>query len=155
MRFNSPVTYSSMLRAHTLVRGPRLMPVFSAGKVYSAFLTDHDNCCTCLLLLLLLFTLTRIIKSVVTPKCFSFPCALFLSCLSLLFSSFFSFLSFFVFSLPCLFFPFQYTIFFSLFLFPNRLASAVPMRSDRYYVQYIRGSLSWVASGVVGFSMRE
>ena len=22
------------------------------------------------------------------------------------------------------------------------------MRSDRYYVQYIRGSLSWVASGI-------
>ena len=25
------------------------------------------------------------------------------------------------------------------------------MRSDRYYVQYTRGRLSWVASGIVGF----
>ena len=25
------------------------------------------------------------------------------------------------------------------------------MRLDRYYVQYIRGRLSWVASGIVGF----
>ena len=24
------------------------------------------------------------------------------------------------------------------------------MRSDRYYVQYIRSRLSWVASGIVG-----
>ena len=46
-------------------------------------------------------------------------------------------------------------MFFSLFLFSNWLASVVRMRSDRYYVQHIRGSLSWVASGVVGFSRRE
>ena len=25
------------------------------------------------------------------------------------------------------------------------------MRSDRYYVQFIRGGLSWVAIGIVGF----
>ena len=27
-------------------------------------------------------------------------------------------------------------------------------RSDRYHVSHIRGSLFWVASGVVGFSRR-
>ena len=31
----------------------------------------------------------------------------------------------------------------------------VRMRCDRYFVQYIRGSLSWVASGIIGFSRRE
>ena len=87
---------------------------------------------------------------------FSFPCFLFLSCLFLLFLPIlyflFSFLSFFVFSLSCLFFPLSS---FLCFFFSNRLASVVRMRSDRYYVQYIRGSLSWVASGIIGFSRRE
>ena len=31
------------------------------------------------------------------------------------------------------------------------VASVVRMLCDRYYVHYIRGSLSWVASGIVGF----
>ena len=35
------------------------------------------------------------------------------------------------------------------------LYTGVRMRSDRYYVQYIRGSLSWVASGIVSFPRRE
>ena len=62
----------------------------------------------------------------------------------------FSFLSFFVFSLPCLLFPFLYLVFFS-----NLLASFVRMRSNGYYVQYIRDILSWVVGGIVGFSRRE
>ena len=70
------------------------------------------------------------------------------SCLS------FPFLSFFVFSLfrfLVFSFFFLYLLFFSLFLFSNWLASVVRMRSDRYYVQYMRGSLSWVAGGMVAF----
>ena len=74
----------------------------------------------------------------------------------------FSFLSysFFIllFSLPSLFFPFL-SLICSLFLFSNWLAPVVRMRSDRYCMEYIRGSLSWVASSiqtvVVGFSSRE
>ena len=57
-----------------------------------------------------------------------------------------------------LLFPFHPFLLFSFpFIFPfsSRLASDVRMSSDRYYVQYIRGSLSWVASGIVGFSRRD
>ena len=77
---------------------------------------------------------------------FSFPCFLFLSCLSLFFLSFlfFPFLSRFFASLSFLSFPLSSFVFFVFF--PNGLASVVRMRSDRYYVQYIRGSLSWVAA---------
>ena len=60
-----------------------------------------------------------------------------------------------MFSLSCLFFHFLFLLFFYLFLFPDLLASVVRMRSDRHYVRYIRGSLSSVASGIVGFSRRE
>ena len=60
-----------------------------------------------------------------------------------------------LFSLSSLFFPFLYLLLFSLFLLSDRLTSVARMRSDRHYVQYIRGSLSWVASGRVGFSRRE
>ena len=67
----------------------------------------------------------------------------------------FAFLSFFVFSLPCIFFLFLYLLFFSFFLFSNWLTSVVRMRSDRYYVQHARVSLSWVASGIVVFSSRK
>ena len=105
----------------------------------------------------------------------SFPCFLFLSCLFLLFLSFlffscfsclffsflflsflfFSFLSFFVFSFSCLFFPFLH-LFFSLLVFPIDLRmSCVCVVIDTTCNIYIRGSLSWVASGVVGFSRRE
>ena len=84
---------------------------------------------------------------------FSFPCFL-LSRLFLLFLSFLSF-PFSLFSLPCFFFPFLYLLLFSSFFFSNWLASVVRMRSDRYYVQCIRGSLSWVASGIAGFSRLE
>ena len=66
-----------------------------------------------------------------------FPCLLFY------------FISFLVFSLPCLAFSFLSFIFFYF------LCAVVRMRGDRYYVQYIRGSLSWVASGIVVFSRRE
>ena len=82
----------------------------------------------------------------------SFLAFLVFSCFSRLF---FSVLSFFVFSLSCLFFPFLYLLFFFFFFFSNWLASVVRMFGDRYYMQYIRGSLSWVASGIVGFSRRE
>ena len=52
----------------------------------------------------------------------------------------------------CLFFPFSFfALSFLGFFFYNRLASVVRMRSDRYHVQCIRDSLSWVASGTVGF----
>ena len=84
------------------------------------------------------------------------------------FSFSFSFLSnssclvFSCFSCLFLFFPFRFCFFcfaffsfllFSLLLFSNFLASFVRMRSDRYYVWYIRGNLSWVESGfLVGFS---
>ena len=44
---------------------------------------------------------------------------------------------------------------FSLFLLSNGLASDMRMRSDRLYVQYLRGSLSWVASVIIGVSRRE
>ena len=46
----------------------------------------------------------------------------------------------FIFLLPCLFSPFLYLLLFSLFLFSNWPASVVRMRSDRYYVQYRRGT---------------
>ena len=69
---------------------------------------------------------------------------IFLSCL--FFSIPFSFFRFLVFSLLSLPSP---------FLFFGSLASAVRMRSDKYYVQFIRGSLPWVASGMIGFSRRE
>ena len=74
---------------------------------------------------------------------------LLLSCL------FYYFFSFFVFPLMCLFFAFLYLHFCSRFLFFSRLTSVVRMRSDRYYVQYTRGSFSWVANGIVDFSRRE
>ena len=44
---------------------------------------------------------------------------------------------------------------FSFLLFSNGLVSDVRMRSDRYYVYYICGGLSWAASGIVGFSRLE
>ena len=44
-----------------------------------------------------------------------------------------------------LFLPFLYLLFLSLFHFSNWLEYVVRMRSDRYYVQYIRGSRSWGA----------
>ena len=81
---------------------------------------------------------------------FSFLCFLFLSCLSLFFLYFFSFL--FRFSLSCLFFPVYFHFFVFFFPIDLRLSCACV---DRYYVQYIRGSLSWVASGIDGFSRRE
>ena len=87
-----------------------------------------------------------------TFSCFPFLASSFFlsSCLFLLFflsflSFPFSFSSFLVFSF--LSFLLSSLLFFSLFRFSNWLASVVPMRSGRYYVQYIRGSLSWVASG--------
>ena len=48
---------------------------------------------------------------------------------------------------------FLYLLFFSFFF--QLVASVVHMRSDRYYVQYVRGSLSWVASGIARFSRRK
>ena len=87
------------------------------------------------------------------PSLASSSC-LVLSCFSCLFFSllafFFSFLLF-----SFLSFPFLSLLIFSLFLFSNRLASDVRMRSDRYYVYYICGGLSWAASGIVGFSRLE
>ena len=57
------------------------------------------------------------------------------------FFAFFSFLSFIFLSFLCFFFPTELPLSY--------------VCSDRYYVQYIRGTLSWVASGIVGFSRRE
>ena len=81
--------------------------------------------------------------------------SLFLSLLALLVLSFLAFLvfpfisfpfSFFAFFSPLLFFSF---LFFSLFLFPIDLRlSCVCVIIGMYYVQYIRGSFSWVASGI-------
>ena len=87
---------------------------------------------------------------------FSFPRFLFSYCLFLLFLSFLFFPSLFrsFASLSFLSFPLSSSLFF-VFLLSNRFASVVRMRSDRYCVQYIRGSFSWVASGIVGFSRRE
>ena len=61
----------------------------------------------------------------------------------------------------CLFLLFLSYIFFFLlsllflcFFFLNNLRLTC-VGSDRYYAHYIRGYLSWVASGIVGFSRRE
>ena len=72
---------------------------------------------------------------------FSFPCFLFLSCFFFLFLLFLSFFSFpFLFVFCFLVFSSLSFILFSFFvLIFNRLTSVVRMRSDRYYVQYIRG----------------
>ena len=67
----------------------------------------------------------------------------------LLFFLFFPLLSFFAF-FSFLFFFFL-SLFFSLVPFFNGLVSVVRMHSNRYYVQYTRGSLSWAASGIDGF----
>ena len=82
-----------------------------------------------------------------SSSCLVFSC---FSCLILSFPFLFRFVPLF-----CLYFPFLYLLFFSVFLFSNSRTSVVRMRSDRYYVQYIGGSFSWVASGIIGFSRRE
>ena len=65
----------------------------------------------------------------------------------------FYFLFFFFFPLS---FIFLYNIFSLFSSFQLTCASVVRMRSDRYYVYHVGGSLSWVASGIiVGFSRRE
>ena len=73
---------------------------------------------------------------------FSFPCFPLMSCLAFLVCSFLFLLA----SLSFFFFPIR---------FSNQFASVVRGHSDGNYVQYIRGSLPWVASGIVGFSRRE
>ena len=83
--------------------------------------------------------------------------SLFLSLLPLLVLSFLAFFVFlfFPFLFRSLFFAFLSTFlffYFLCFLFSSWLESDVHMRSDRYYV---RGSLCWVTSGIVGFSRRE
>ena len=65
----------------------------------------------------------------------------------------FFFLSFFFFSLSLSFLFLPLSSFF--FFFSDWLASVLRMRSDRYRVQYIRGSLSRVASVVVIFSRQD
>ena len=81
--------------------------------------------------------------------------SLFLSLLPLLVLSFHNFSSF----LLCSFlsFPFLYLRFFSFlcFFFPVDLHLSCVCVVIGTTWQYIRGSISWVASGVVGFSSRE
>ena len=80
----------------------------------------------------------------------------FLSCLFLLFLSllFFPFLSLFVFRF--LVFSFLYLFLFCLF-FPIdlRLSCVCVVIGTTCNIYLVRGSLSWVASGIVGFSRRE
>ena len=79
---------------------------------------------------------------------------LFLTLLPLFALSFLALLVFSFISFPFVVFRFLVSFIFFSFLcliFCDRLTSVVRMRSDRYYVQYIRGSLSWVASDIIGF----
>ena len=80
--------------------------------------------------------------------------SLVLSLLPLLVLCFLAFLVFSFLSFPfsffrflCLFFPFLYLLFFSVSFVQLTCVCRVRMRSDRYYVQYIRGVvfLGWQA----------
>ena len=68
---------------------------------------------------------------------------------------FLSFLAFFVLFHFLFFLSFPLPSFLFFVFFSDGLTLVVRMRSDIYYVKYLRGSLPWVAIGIVCFSRRE